>query len=82
MEKKELSEVLRTDLRVENFKLEFDKGYENYISGDWGSALAYFELALKYKKDDGPTINLMTYINDKMKNGTAPPTWKHYRELT
>ena len=57
-------------------------GFKNYLGGDWGKALAYFELALKYKKDDGPTLTLMSYINDNMKNGACPTTWKHYRELT
>ena len=52
------------------------------MGADWGTALAHFEMALRYKKDDGPTLTLMRYITENMKEGAAPRGWKGFRELT
>lgn len=70
------------NVELHDFIAQYEIGFESYIQGDWGKALAYFELALKYKNNDGPVTTLMNYIKKNMKNGAAPSDWKHYRELT
>lgn len=80
--KKELREVLMFNVNLQDFRIEFESGYDHYISGDWSSALTYLNKALVLKPGDGPCRRLMGYMQDHIVDGAAPPSWKNYRELT
>jgi len=62
--------------------MEFENGFENYLSGDWASSLNYLSKALLLKPGDGPCRRLMSFMQENIVNDAAPPTWKNYRELT
>jgi hypothetical protein len=70
------------NVNLQDFRLEFENGFEDYLSGDWTSALSYLNKALALKPGDGPCHRLITYMSENICNGIAPSTWKNYRELS
>lgn len=70
------------NVNLQEFRQEFEYGFENYISGDWQKSLFYLNKALGFKPGDGPTKKLISYMESNSVDGMAPPTWKNYRELT
>ena len=63
-----------------HFAKKFNDAYRRYIKGDWATAEDMLSQCLKMKPKDGPSLTLKAYIEEL--NGTAPVTWKGYRELT
>jgi hypothetical protein len=70
------------NVNLQEFRLEFENGFENYLSGDWTAALSHLNKALILKPGDGPCRRLIIYMSENIQNGVAPSTWKNYRELT
>ena len=63
-----------------HFAKKFGEAYRRYIRGDWATAEDMLSQCLKMSPKDGPSLTLKAYIEEL--NGTAPITWKGYRELT
>ena len=61
------------------FKECFQKGYENYIDGDWVNAQNNLQQAMAYFPFDGPS-RFMSEFMEKSKN-LAPDYWKGSRDL-
>lgn len=58
----------------------FQKGLNNYISGNWGHAKDYLKKAEKMRNPDNPSKLLLSYM-DEFKF-QAPTNWKGFRPLT
>lgn len=61
------------------FNILWKAGFMNYQKGNWKEALDNFEKCLEKIGDDGPSINLTTFIK---KNNLYPPRlWNGTRKL-
>ena len=79
LQKTDFRELLRNK-KSEYFYPLFDKGLEYYLDGDWINAFKKFEDCLFLVEKDGPTTNLITYIQGK--NFIPPANFNRCRELT
>lgn len=61
------------------FQSTFHAAMQEYINGDWESALKLFQTALLDKKDDGPCNVLIKYMSEY--NFKKPDFWQGFREL-
>ncbi|CAD8081120.1 unnamed protein product [Paramecium primaurelia] len=63
-----------------DFMEVFRKAFQAYLDGDWKTARAMFQEALKLKPNDGPTEAVLHSMEET--NYQKPSDWKGYRELT
>ncbi|CAD8192164.1 unnamed protein product [Paramecium octaurelia] len=63
-----------------DFMEVFGKAFQAYLDGDWKTARAMFQEALKLKPNDGPTEAVLHSMEET--NYQKPSDWKGYRELT
>jgi class 3 adenylate cyclase len=63
-----------------DFRIQFQEGYEDYIAGRWSDCAEKLRQALLLLPQDGPTMTLLSYIESR--NCTAPAHWAGFRELT
>merc|ERR1712166_175024 len=64
----------------EAFLEEFHTGFEYYSDGEWPQACARLLLCKAMIPDDGPTLKLISIIEDN--GGQAPEGWIGWRKLT
>lgn len=76
--KNSFRELLNTG-RNDDFYINWNFAFENYLSGNWQLACETFQECLKLD-DDGPGKTLIAYI--KSLNYIPPEGWKGVRELT
>lgn len=62
------------------FYSNFERGMQYYTEGLWDRARDTFNKGLEMKSEDGPTMTLLTFMEEH--NFTAPPGWAGFRELT
>jgi hypothetical protein len=87
IETKNATNSLWIDAEIRCFKEPFTKafndewviGFNAYLNGDWSLALESFKktIALAPEKRDGPSSDLIEYIEER--NGVAPADWPGYR---
>jgi len=70
---------LQLGLSSEFFEM-YNEGYNAYVCGKWSDARKFFERALQVVPVDGPTRNLMNFM--EATDFTAPRNWKGSRFLT
>ena len=64
---------------TEAFLQRFGEGVERYLEGQWEDARKKFQETLEMKGNDGPSLNLLTYMRSK--GFVAPKDWQGVREL-
>ena len=66
-------------LITESFRIQWDKGIQAYITGDWIQARDIFHNTVKLPngEEDGPSKFLIHIIDES--GGTAPSNWPEYR---
>lgn len=72
--------LLRTSLHPE-FISTYNKGVEQYFSGNWDVAETHLRAALRLKEGDGPTEQLLQYMSSM--DNSPPENWNthyHYME--
>ena len=62
------------------FFVNFKRGYNYYIDGQWKESYKYLQRALELRPHDGPSITLCNYLDSK--NCMTPQGWEGYRVLT
>lgn len=72
--------VIFQDKMSDTFYDNFSYGFEKYIEGKWLESSKYLKKCLKLYPDDGPTQNLLNYLESN--NNIAPNKWVGVRELT
>ena len=68
---------------TEKFRVEFKKGVDSYIGGQWGKARAHLEKCVKLNPHvggDGPSRTLLGFMGGH--GFQAPVDWPGYRALT
>jgi len=68
-----------------SFYQEFEKGYLNYEAGEWDVAQLMFEKtrnSISECPDDGPSVNLLTFMKEELAKGKKKEKWLGYRELS
>ena len=68
---------------TEKFRVEFKKGVDSYIGGQWGKARAHLEKCVKLNPHvggDGPSQTLLGFMGGH--GFQAPVDWPGYRALT
>ena len=66
-------------LITDSFRIQWDKGIQAYIAGDWIQARDIFHNTVKLPngQEDGPSKFLIHIIDEG--GGTAPSNWPEYR---
>jgi hypothetical protein len=78
---KEKSSLLRAIRAAEgSYRKVFDEGLKAYTEGNWSIAKEKFDLTLKMRAQDGPSLALLRYM--KSLQFQKPEEWKGYRMLT
>lgn len=65
--------------RDERFYAQFDKAVAGYLAGKWHQARELLQACLIMRPKDGPTVNLLEYINALKL--TPPAKWHGVRQL-
>lgn len=64
------------------FWVEYKKGIDCYLNGDWPSALEFFGQALEARPDDKPTKEIVKYIKEELPAGRkCSDDWRGCREI-
>ena len=79
MQKTDFKELLKNK-KSEYFSPVFDEALTYYLNGDWKNAFKKFEDCLFLVEKDGPTTNLLNYI--QANNYIPPIKFNRCRELT
>ena len=66
--------------RPNEFLINFNEGFQNYIDGEWIKAKEFFHECLKLDPKDGPTKTLENFIRSY--NYQKPSSWMGYRPLS
>lgn len=62
------------------FQQTFTHAFQSYIKGQWSESKQMLQEGLKLKPEDGPTLSLLSVMQET--NFKAPADWKGYRVLT
>ena len=69
--------VLMREPFSEEWHKVYNKGFINYVRGNWPSAISKFHKILQMKPDDKPTINLLSFMSSL--NNEVPKDWQGYK---